>query len=46
MQFVVGVIVGVVGYMLIDDPTMLSDFLHGAGEWVTSYMTSENQNEQ
>jgi hypothetical protein len=43
VQFVIGVIVGVVGYMLINDPSILSDFLHQAGEWVTSYDIGESK---
>jgi Co/Zn/Cd efflux system component len=32
MQFVIGVVVGVVGYMLINDPSLLSDLLHNWGD--------------
>jgi hypothetical protein len=43
MQFVIGVFVGVIGYMLINDPSGLSDFFHQAGEWVTSYDIGESK---
>ena len=34
MNFLLGIIVGVLGYMLINDPTILSDLLHGWGDWI------------
>jgi|TARA_R110001583_G_scaffold192666_1_gene359454 hypothetical protein len=36
MQFVAGVVVGVIGYMLFNDPSLLSDLLHQGGDLVSS----------
>jgi divalent metal cation (Fe/Co/Zn/Cd) transporter len=36
VQFIIGVVVGVVGYMFINDPSMLSDLLHSWGDVINA----------